>query len=435
MIYRWDTDLHVINNEDKVLFTNIKKQKWLRVSKAVKEEIDKIIDNELQDIDKNFEEKVLGRLIKNNIIVTENDIKAIDENPQGLNSIYFVLTEKCNMECEFCYLSSGPQIQEKTILDFDKIKHAFDRLATIGVRQVLLTGGEPLLRPGFFEIVNYLSAKFSLILQTNGLLLTDNLIDQLENKVKTIEISTEHIFDNENYKEHIINRLEYMKEKNIKKSLSFVVTKKNKKYIKEFLDLCAKYNTAISLKLVDLAGRAKLHNELALSEENIIELYKTIYNYIYEKEYYNIERFESFLFPLITPRYSCSAVDKILAIIPDGKVYSCHSMRYDDFYLGDLTKNTIDDILKESKCKGCTSLYEKFFNIDKRNICSNCDIRYYCTGACAASLFQNGKLKENTLSDDCKIRKEVINFILWEYMYKKSKKENMDIFLSRINSM
>ncbi len=72
------------------------------------------------------------------------------------------LTEQCNLKCKFCYNSQDPLIS-------DNVFEIIDRLHEAGVMEVILTGGEPLTHPRFFDILKKCCKCFyKAMIQTNG---------------------------------------------------------------------------------------------------------------------------------------------------------------------------------------------------------------------------------------------------------------------------
>jgi radical SAM protein with 4Fe4S-binding SPASM domain len=93
------------------------------------------------------------------------------------------LTYRCNNNCVHCYCSlPANHAAAADELSTGEIRGLFDRLASMGSLWLLLTGGEPLLRPDFEEI--YLHARekgFLITLFTNGTMI-DKYIAQLLSK-------------------------------------------------------------------------------------------------------------------------------------------------------------------------------------------------------------------------------------------------------------
>jgi len=92
-----------------------------------------------------------------------------------LNTLYFYLTEGCNLACRHCWM--GPRFdatgKDYPVLPVELFETAIREARPLGLSGVKLTGGEPLLHPHFpslLEIVRRESLR--LTVETNGLLCT-----------------------------------------------------------------------------------------------------------------------------------------------------------------------------------------------------------------------------------------------------------------------
>ena len=94
--------------------------------------------------------------------------------------VQWMITGRCNLNCRHCYLTGCPDSGVEP--DMDALLRTMDLLAGEGVRDVVLTGGEPLCRGDFAQIVRQLTARGINISRviTNGCLLTDELLTLLE---------------------------------------------------------------------------------------------------------------------------------------------------------------------------------------------------------------------------------------------------------------
>jgi len=80
------------------------------------------------------------------------------------------LTDKCNLRCTYCMPAEGlPWLASETLLTDDELVRLVRVAASMGVRTVRLTGGEPLIRPGLPGLVARLAEHVELSLTTNGL--------------------------------------------------------------------------------------------------------------------------------------------------------------------------------------------------------------------------------------------------------------------------
>jgi radical SAM protein with 4Fe4S-binding SPASM domain len=94
-------------------------------------------------------------------------------------------TRRCNLRCIHCYADATPTSggyppggEELTTLE---AKTLIDDLAGFQVPVLLLSGGEPLMRPDFFELVEYAAAKgLRVTVSTNGTLIDSKTARRLK---------------------------------------------------------------------------------------------------------------------------------------------------------------------------------------------------------------------------------------------------------------
>ncbi len=81
------------------------------------------------------------------------------------------ITNRCNCNCIHCFIDR----QNPSKIDLSLFKSICDQLRNSGCIRLLITGGEPLMHPDFFEIWTYAHRKgINLTLFTNGTLLSDD---------------------------------------------------------------------------------------------------------------------------------------------------------------------------------------------------------------------------------------------------------------------
>ncbi len=103
------------------------------------------------------------------------------------------ITDKCNLRCRYCMPPEGVELlPHYQVLRNEEFVRLVDIFASMGIVKVRFTGGEPLIRKGFIDIVSRvrsLHPELELCLTTNGILLGD-YIDDLQNlAVKKLNIS------------------------------------------------------------------------------------------------------------------------------------------------------------------------------------------------------------------------------------------------------
>lgn len=111
----------------------------------------------------------------------------------SLDIVYMEITHLCNLSCIHCYANSG-KVSEKD-LDTKTILKIINKLSELGVLEVVITGGEPLIRKDIFKIMQHIkNKKIDFSLFTNGTLLNENKIKKLKKlKPRIIAISLDSI--------------------------------------------------------------------------------------------------------------------------------------------------------------------------------------------------------------------------------------------------
>jgi cyclic pyranopterin phosphate synthase len=99
----------------------------------------------------------------------------VDGHGRVIGDLRVSVTDRCNFRCQYCMPAEGlPWLERDEILRFEEVARLVGLLAAMGVRQVRLTGGEPLVRRNFPALVSMLRQIEDLdeiSLTTNGFLL------------------------------------------------------------------------------------------------------------------------------------------------------------------------------------------------------------------------------------------------------------------------
>jgi organic radical activating enzyme len=100
-----------------------------------------------------------------------------------LDSLYWVITHNCNDKCDHCYNSSRPKGDELTLAEAEQVVQHFPTPTDAPLR-IILSGGEPLVnRELLYTCLDKLYDRYGdapqYMLQTNGDLLTEKILDEL----------------------------------------------------------------------------------------------------------------------------------------------------------------------------------------------------------------------------------------------------------------
>jgi len=113
-----------------------------------------------------------------------------ESKKESLRLVAWETTRNCNLACLHCRASAthGPFSGE---LDTQAALRLLDQIAEVGKPIVILTGGEPLLRPDIFEIAQYGTNKgLRMVMAPNGTLITETTVRQMiDAGIKRISVS------------------------------------------------------------------------------------------------------------------------------------------------------------------------------------------------------------------------------------------------------
>ena len=117
-------------------------------------------------------------------------IHAIDFNERPFIAIWEV-TQACDLACVHCRASAQPS-RHPMELSTEEGKHLIDQIAALKVPAFVLTGGDPLKRPGLFELIAHARAmgvRISLTPSATPLLTKDILVQLKESGLARLAVS------------------------------------------------------------------------------------------------------------------------------------------------------------------------------------------------------------------------------------------------------
>jgi GTP 3',8-cyclase len=121
----------------------------------------------------------------------------VDGHGRHIGDVRISVTDRCNFRCQYCMPAEGlPWLDRSALLTYEEIERLVRVFASMGVHDVRLTGGEPLVRKELWRLVERLSAiedVHDLSLTTNGYLLTRQVDDLVAAGLKRINVSLDSL--------------------------------------------------------------------------------------------------------------------------------------------------------------------------------------------------------------------------------------------------
>jgi molybdenum cofactor biosynthesis protein A len=120
----------------------------------------------------------------------------IDNHGRTFGYIRIGLTDQCNLRCQYCMPAGGLSwIPKKELMSLEELKQILRMIEAWGIKKVRFTGGEPLVRKDFLDILSSAhEMNFdSLHLTTNGVLTERYLPDLKDNGIDQINFSLDSL--------------------------------------------------------------------------------------------------------------------------------------------------------------------------------------------------------------------------------------------------
>jgi heme b synthase len=187
--------------------------------------------------------------------------------PDTLRMVAWEVTRRCNLACVHCRASSlcGPYADELTTKQGQRL---IDDIASFSNPVIILTGGEPLLRPDIYELAAYGDSKgLRMVLATNATLVTEQIARKmLDAGIKRVSVSIDGLdaarhdgfrgvpgaFDD------ALAGIEAMKKAGMEFQINTTITQANLAQIEGLLDLALRLGAAAHhLFLLVPTGRGK----------------------------------------------------------------------------------------------------------------------------------------------------------------------------------
>lgn len=325
------------------------------------------------------------------------------------DSFYFQwhITNLCNLRCKHCYQDD---FSKKSDLDWAGLKKVSDNVLTT-MREwgqtacIHLTGGEPLLKPELFPLLNDLdqqSVVEELGIITNGLLIDQEMMRKLScfSKLKKIKISldggdakTNDLIRQKGVFEKVMQNLSLIKkEKRFEIILMFTVMKKNFKSLPSLFKLCQDLGIdgLIIERFIPL-GKGKESLDEVLSKEEWKEMIEMLLDFFpIEGEEHSLLPYQAFQIsfngeePELLGAPCVIGVDG-LCIMPEGIVFPCRRF---PISIGNLLETPLKQIWEESEMLRKLRRKENL-----KGKCGSCEIKD-CRGCRSLALALTGDYLE-----------------------------------------
>lgn len=105
--------------------------------------------------------------------------------PSPLRALFWNVTYRCNLRCCVCFSNAGAA--EAHEMTTPEARQFIRRVHALGIKNLILSGGEPFLRPDLLDLLRYMAdLGITARIASNGSLLTDGLLRRLREETMTV---------------------------------------------------------------------------------------------------------------------------------------------------------------------------------------------------------------------------------------------------------
>ena len=202
------------------------------------------------------------------------------------------VTDNCNLRCVYCMEEKDNIfLKKENKLTDDEIYRIVKESASLGIKKIRITGGEPLVRQGIVELIgriNSIPGIEEIYMTTNGILLYDKVEALAKNGLKGVNISLDSLKE-ERFKtltrrgelSSVLKAIDKCLEYNLKVKINTVMVNDiNKDEIIDFVDMTK--NKAVDVRFIELMPIGIAVNYKGVTNEEILATIKEHYKEVIE---------------------------------------------------------------------------------------------------------------------------------------------------------
>ena len=321
----------------------------------------------------------------------------VEEFAAGLDApicLTWELTYACNLACTHCLSSSGRRDPHE--LSTDQCKAVIDELERMQVFYVNIGGGEPTIRPDFWELVDYATAhhvgvKFS----TNGSRITAEVARRLAaSDYVDVQISLDGATAEVNDAIRgagtyatAMQAMDHLAAAGFTGfKISVVMTRENVSQLDAFKAIADRYQAQLRITRLRPSGRAvDVWDEIHPLPEQQHELYLWLLangeDVLTGDSFFHLAGFGEAL-----PGLNLCGAGRVVCLIdPVGDVYACPFAIHENFLAGNILRDGgFGEVWRESE------LFAELRGPQSGGACASCSAYDACGGGCMAAKFFTG---------------------------------------------
>lgn len=305
-----------------------------------------------------------------------------------IHKCFINLSKICQLNCTHCFYSAG--VRRPDELSPEQWLKVLSSLKDIGIKEVDVLGGEPTILPHFYKIMEEVNDFKRSAVQTNAVTMEKEMFKYIKNAL----VSLESPYPEENDKvrgafthERAIKNIIKMRKAGVNVTIRATLYRNTD--VKEFMKLAKGLDAGLAFTRFYPLGRGAGLKELEPTKEKLKETYKLLLLnknafkgkqlVINDPQFFiaDAELFTKYKNLFEKQGRVCPFGLHNMTVDQNGDVYPCVFQLRKDFRIGNMLKDTYEDILHNMH-----AVTKKIMDAPLIEQCKNCKYVKYCGGGC-----------------------------------------------------
>lgn len=341
----------------------------------------------------------------------ENSIAADIMENYTLNTIYFYLTDDCNLRCRHCWIAPkySPNTVSSSSLSYELFCSIITQAKPLGLKTIKLTGGEPLLHPRINDILDFtIKESIRLTIETNGILCTKEIAKKIaQSKWSHVSVS----LDGTDAKTHewvrgvdgcynkTITGIKNLVDAGVKPQIIMTIMRHNVEQVGPMIKLAESlgaYSVKFNVLQPTARGKRMTESGEALSIEELIKIGEWVESDLSLTSNIKVYFDHPPAFRPLKNMFGnkgngCGTcgIKGIIGVLPDGSYAMCGiGESLPEFVFGNASQDKLEQVWNYSPM---IQDLRKYIPANLEGVCSKCLMKNICLGSCIAQNYYRSK--------------------------------------------
>ena len=380
-MYRFSTNVKKIIHNDKLVLINLNTGQWIRMSMTVYKIVpyEQLMTVLADEEDKRYVASIIKQMLEIEVIYCGK------EKCRNQKVVIFEVTNRCNLRCVHC--CNNADVCSDYELSKNEVIKILDFLISNDPVNIIISGGEPLIRDDFVEIICYLRKNYDgkITVMTNATLINKNNVSFIVKNIDEINISIDGIDE---------KTTDRVRGKGVFKKVLDTV---NLLHEEDFgnIALNRRLGTRPVIRGFAEMGRGKENKDVFSTKEKMKNV-----DIIFDEN--NLQQeFTKSLSPC-----TCGAGKEKILVDYKGDIYPCQWFREVEDKMGNALEKNVSELHLTKAVRRVESFYPW-----KYPKCHECCVNYFCW-PCPGELKEKA-IDEEQIKEICKKMKPILYKRIW----------------------